>query len=257
MIQEELLNEFSSNPELSNWFSREDVAPPTVVVKKPNPRNVQNIDKIKELEEQIQRYVDVIHHHGKHTTDEMNRLQKERHALNALFRQPAIPRIDTTRADHPTNSWKSEISTTKSPPEQIDSSLLDPSQQAIYALLPPSSTAPPGTDPSTSSTPQPPISPSTVSSRLSRLAAGLAPTLDAFAAGIHDIELYRASADAVSSQILRTCAQRLEERDAYNARQRLAIEGYDNEQLSPESSPQRPREDLGVILGALSRVERR
>jgi hypothetical protein len=32
------------------------VNPPTVVVKKPNPRNVQNTDKIKELEEQIQKY---------------------------------------------------------------------------------------------------------------------------------------------------------------------------------------------------------
>lgn len=55
-IQEEILKEFSSNSDLSNWFSREDVSPPTVVVKKPNPRNVQNTDKIKELEEQIQKY---------------------------------------------------------------------------------------------------------------------------------------------------------------------------------------------------------
>lgn len=56
MIQEELLKEFSSNSELSNWFDREDVNPPAVVVKKPNPRNVQNTDKIKELEQQIQKY---------------------------------------------------------------------------------------------------------------------------------------------------------------------------------------------------------
>lgn len=55
VIQEELLKEFSSNSELSNWFGREDVNPPAVVVKKPNPRNVQNTDKIKELEEQIQK----------------------------------------------------------------------------------------------------------------------------------------------------------------------------------------------------------
>lgn len=55
-IQEEILKEFSSNSDLSNWFSREDVNPPRVVVKKPNPRNVQNTDKIKELEEQIQKY---------------------------------------------------------------------------------------------------------------------------------------------------------------------------------------------------------
>lgn len=56
VIQEELLKDFSSKSELSNWFSREDVTPPTVVVKKPNPRNMQNTDKIKELEEQIQKY---------------------------------------------------------------------------------------------------------------------------------------------------------------------------------------------------------
>ena len=55
-IEEEILKEFSSNSDLSNWFSREDVNPPRVVVKKPNPRNVQNADKIKELEEQIQKY---------------------------------------------------------------------------------------------------------------------------------------------------------------------------------------------------------
>lgn len=55
VIQEELLKDFSSNSELSNWFGREDLNPPTVVVKKPNPRNVQNTDKIKELEEQIQK----------------------------------------------------------------------------------------------------------------------------------------------------------------------------------------------------------
>ena len=55
VIQEELLRELESNPELSNWFGREDVNPPAVVVKKPNPRNVQNTDKIKELEDQIQK----------------------------------------------------------------------------------------------------------------------------------------------------------------------------------------------------------
>ena len=57
MIQEELLKDFSTNSELSNWFAREDTAPPAIVVKKPHPKNVQNADKIKELEEQIQKYV--------------------------------------------------------------------------------------------------------------------------------------------------------------------------------------------------------
>lgn len=81
--------------------------------------------------------------------------------------------------------------------------------------------------------------------------------LDSFASGVHDIELYRSSADAVSSQILRVCAERLEERDALNTRQRLAIEGEDGEQSSRKLAAERPREDIGVILGALSRVERR
>lgn len=56
MIQEELLKDFSTNSELSNWFAREEVNPPAVVVRKPNPKNVQNTDKVKELEEQIQKY---------------------------------------------------------------------------------------------------------------------------------------------------------------------------------------------------------
>jgi kinetochore protein Mis13/DSN1 len=42
---------------MSDWFSREDSVPEAVIVRKPNPKNVQNIEKIKELEEQIQRYV--------------------------------------------------------------------------------------------------------------------------------------------------------------------------------------------------------
>jgi kinetochore protein Mis13/DSN1 len=57
VIQEELLKDFSTNSELSNWFGREDVHPPSMVVRKPNPKNIQNADKIKELDEQIQRYV--------------------------------------------------------------------------------------------------------------------------------------------------------------------------------------------------------
>lgn len=56
VIQEELLNEFGSKNELSSWFDREDVAP-TVVVKKPNPRNIQNADKLQQLEAELARYV--------------------------------------------------------------------------------------------------------------------------------------------------------------------------------------------------------
>lgn len=101
------------------------------------------------------------------------------------------------------------------------------------------------------------MAPSAISCRLSRITTGLAPTLDTFAAGIHDIEMYRTTADAVSSRILRTCAQRLEERDSFNTQQRLAIEGDDDEQRPSSQRAARPREDIGLILGALSRIERR
>lgn len=56
VIQEELLKDVGSRSELSDWFGREETTPPPVVVKKPNPKNVHNADKIKELEDHIQKY---------------------------------------------------------------------------------------------------------------------------------------------------------------------------------------------------------
>ncbi|CAI7613997.1 unnamed protein product [Penicillium discolor] len=231
VIQEELLQDFSSNSELSNWLSREDLNPPAVVVKKPNPRNVQNTDKIKELEGHIQK------------------LHKERQSLNALLRQPAIPTVKAKPQSD--NQQKDKQPSRKSQHEEVNPSLLDPSQQAILESLNPSNQ--PEGESSTPSSTRPPITPSAVSAQLSRITSGLAPTLDAFAAGVHDIELYRASADTVSSRILRICSQRLEERDAQNTQRRLAMEGEDDE----HPPPPRIKEDLGLILGALSRVERR
>lgn len=53
-IQEELLKDFNSKPEMSEWFNREETAS-TVLVKKPNPRNIQNAAKLQELEQEIAR----------------------------------------------------------------------------------------------------------------------------------------------------------------------------------------------------------
>lgn len=181
--------------------------------------------------------------------------------MNALLKQPPIPRIDAeSPKKSPKKSPRSKRQPEKLSRDEIDTSLLDPSQQAIYATLnPSSSSAAPQSRPQqgAASTTQPPMPPSAVSARLSRITTGLAPTLDTLAAGIHDIELYRSTADAVSSRILRICAQRLEERDALNTQQRLAIEGNDSGQRAPSVTRPRAREDLGLILGALSRVERR
>ncbi|KAJ5768211.1 hypothetical protein N7533_000794 [Penicillium manginii] len=235
VIQEDLQKEFSSNSNLSDWFSREELHPASVVVKKPNPRNIQNTEKIKELEEQILK------------------LQKERHALNALLKQPPIPRIDT-ESNPPTKSPR-RIPAKKS----IYLSSTPPNKPSTNFSIPPESST--EEESSTSSKPRPSsISPADISARLSRITTGLAPTLDALAAGLHDIELYRSTADTFSSQVLRICAQRLEERDAQNMQKHLAIEGEDIEtQSSSRVAPSqpRPRQDLGLILGALSRVERR
>jgi len=72
-IQQELIDDFASKPELSDWFSRvwgsiasrpehalialqEEVAPPPVL-KKPNPQNEKNKATLEELEEEVKRYV--------------------------------------------------------------------------------------------------------------------------------------------------------------------------------------------------------
>ncbi|KAL4897366.1 Mis12-Mtw1 protein family-domain-containing protein [Aspergillus ambiguus] len=250
VIQEELLKDFSNNSELSNWFAREDVSPRAVVVKKPNPKNVQNTDKIKELEEQIQR------------------LQRERQALNALLRPPSIASVKTETQESTTlNDQESSKSNTKQLSKQlppaagsIDPSLLDPTQRKLFELIRPEDTKPstseqPQATPSAEASTSTPFTPSIVSTRLSRIISTLSPTLDSFAAGMHDIELYRAMSDTVSSRVLRICAERLDERDARNAMRRLAIEGDGSRK--DLSLRQRPREDLGLVLGALSRLERR
>ncbi|KAF2396756.1 hypothetical protein EJ06DRAFT_170400 [Trichodelitschia bisporula] len=55
-IQEELLRDFANKSEMSNWFDRDTT--PKVIVKTPNPRNIQNAAKIEELEAEIQRLQD-------------------------------------------------------------------------------------------------------------------------------------------------------------------------------------------------------
>lgn len=56
LIEEELLKDLANNSELSDWFSREDEPTPEVPIpERPNPKSIQNVDKIGELEEQIKR----------------------------------------------------------------------------------------------------------------------------------------------------------------------------------------------------------
>lgn len=195
----------------------------------------------------------------------MARLQKQKQSLNALLRSSPIPPIKQTNGQPeqpPSQDDSNKPAQSKQPqPDPIDLSLLDPSQLSLYALIDPNAakrhpTALPEEAESSGTTTLPPITPSTISTRLSRITSGLAPTLDSFAAGVHDIELYRAMSDNVSSRILRICAERLDEREAKKSPKTLALVGEQGEQKDLSLRP-RAHEDLGVILGALSRVERR
>jgi kinetochore protein Mis13/DSN1 len=90
VIQEELLKDLANRSEMSDWFSREDApAPSKPLQTRPNPKNEQNAEKIKELEEQIKK------------------LRADRDSLKSLSTPPAIPKTeeiipdpDATEFDH-------------------------------------------------------------------------------------------------------------------------------------------------------------
>lgn len=61
VIEEELIKDLANKSELFDWFSREDAPAPAIPLpERPHPKNIQNAEKIIELEEQIKRYVSVV-----------------------------------------------------------------------------------------------------------------------------------------------------------------------------------------------------
>lgn len=259
-IKEKLIEDFANKSALSDWFSREDAPTPTVVVKKPNPKNIQNAEKIKKLEEQILRYaLYILNGLLERLVLTNSRLQTEKQALKALLRPPSIPALESPEDSSSKNK------------QRIDTAALDPDQRSIISTVGPESLRinqrpQDGKAISQPSSSNPPLPPSAVSNRISHITTSLAPTLDEFASGLHDIDIFRSAADRISSEVLRMCSQRLEERDARNAARTRELEGSDQDDKDSGDSDKdslrtrharRPREDVGVILGALSRVERR
>lgn len=106
MIKESLLKDFANKSEFSDWFNREESAPPpTKVIKKPNPRNIELEENLVGLEARLKL------------------LREERDQWKALAKPPpSLPPLfpDNTR----------ELS-----PSQIDASLLDPEQAAILVEI--------------------------------------------------------------------------------------------------------------------------
>jgi kinetochore protein Mis13/DSN1 len=190
------------------------------------------------------------------------RLQTEKQALKALLRPPSIPALESPASEEDSSSKNKQ---------RIDIAALDPGQRSIINTVGLESLRINKNSQDGKAIPQPsssnpPLPPSAVSNRLSHITTSLAPTLDAFASGLHDIDIFRSAADRISSEVLRMCSQRLEERDARNAARTRELEGSDQDDKDSGDSDReslrtrytrRPREDVGVILGALSRVERR
>jgi kinetochore protein Mis13/DSN1 len=59
MIKESLLKDFANKSEFSDWFNREESAPPpTKVIKKPNPRNTELEENLVGLEARLKLYAD-------------------------------------------------------------------------------------------------------------------------------------------------------------------------------------------------------
>ncbi|KAF2646240.1 hypothetical protein P280DRAFT_494690 [Massarina eburnea CBS 473.64] len=198
-IQQELIDDFANEPELSNWFSREETAPPTVI-KKPNPQNEKNQKTLLSLQEEIKR------------------LEEEESAWKTLASSsnaPPPPPLPTVQTTLPSFS-------------DIDTSLLDPSQAAILSSLQTSQTR--TADPSISATDGPSdftfrfASPAALQEHLDKLAQSLEPNIDLFADGLHKIEQYRNAAERVADRVLGTASKRLEERDK-KGKEKVGSEG--------------------------------
>ncbi|OHW94513.1 kinetochore protein mis13 [Colletotrichum incanum] len=89
-IQEQLLKDFSTKSEFSDWFSREE-GPQRPVVYKPNPRNIELQQKIEQLEQKVKRL--------KEEKKKWLALKKSRTEVPPLF--PETDTAQTAMADAP------------------------------------------------------------------------------------------------------------------------------------------------------------
>ncbi|OHE91561.1 hypothetical protein CORC01_13158 [Colletotrichum orchidophilum] len=103
-IQEQLLKDFSTKSEFSDWFSREDEGPKRPVVYLPNPRNIEHQEKIEQLEQKVKRL--------KQEKKKWLALNKTRQDIPPLF-----PETDTAR------------------PATADASILEPNEAEMLSWL--------------------------------------------------------------------------------------------------------------------------
>ncbi|KAL8694780.1 MAG: hypothetical protein Q9218_000626 [Villophora microphyllina] len=185
-IQQQLLKDFSSKSELSDWFNRKDTTPPPQRPK-PNPKNISNENKIKDLEQQLAR------------------LQTERQSWETLLRPPSSDLLTL-----------SPLIATPDPTDISSDLLADATQASLLHTLqsttsqePPPSTSPSATAPAATNEGLQ----STTASRLQHITSTLEFSIDTFATNIHALNAFKNSADRVAGEVLNISAEALEERE--------------------------------------------
>lgn len=201
------MSAFASRNDLSNWFDRPDEATESVsLIKQPNPRNVQNVAKLAELEAELARYaICTSIHSAKWRRLTRSRLQAEKASWDSLLTSIPSPSQQPTKAVTP------ELLD----PTSIDPALLSPSQaQILQSLLQPLS-APSDPTPAAESSQQrhAQSTEEELQSRLSASAKDLHFKLDMYHDSLHRLEQFVETAGRVADRVLEKTAGRLEERD--------------------------------------------
>ncbi|KAI0466734.1 Mis12-Mtw1 protein family-domain-containing protein [Xylaria cf. heliscus] len=172
-IQDQLLKDFSSRSEFSDWFAREELpeAPRLPAIVKPNPRNIEHDEHIVALEERIKR------------------LKAEKKKWQSLKKQaPEMPLLFDSSEPGPSQSLP-------------DTSLLDPEEAQILASL------------STPSAPTIKSLIPATQSRLHDLQKSLELNIDRLADSVHKVEQRMVTAGRQADRVLGFTAVRLKERE--------------------------------------------
>ncbi|KAH7026068.1 Mis12-Mtw1 protein family-domain-containing protein [Microdochium trichocladiopsis] len=181
-IQDQLLKDFASKSEFSDWFAREEVEKPPPIVK-PNPRNLEHDAKIAELEARLQR---------------LRAEKKTWQAIKAapIDQSPLFPSASSTTAGEVATSNRSQAVTLPLP----EASLLDADEsRMLEALVAPTSSSQP-------------MSTSQVRSRLQILQQSLEFKIDHLADSVHKVEQRVITAGRQADKVLGLSAARLKER---------------------------------------------
>lgn len=180
-----------------------------MLVKKPNPRNIQNAEKLQQLEAELARYVfgvQCLCFMNNELTN-VSRLQEEKRAWDDLLSSTSPPKPSAENADSETTSQAQlDIS-----PPAINPALLDPSQADLLQTLLSgisldSSTSEPTTSTRTSTL-------ESTKARVGTIASTLEFKIDKLADGAHKLEQYRAGAQRLADHVLAVTAEKLEEKD--------------------------------------------